>query len=457
MPLFERSLELPVPAAEAFAWHAREGAFERLKPPWQHLEVRHRDGPLENGSRVTFTVYQGPLPLPWVAEHRDVVPGEGFRDVQVRGPFKRWDHHHRFEDLGDGTCRLVDRIDYRLPLAPLSSLVAGGTLRNDLDRLFRYRHRITAEDLESHRHYRTPKPLRVAIAGAGGLVGGALSAFLTTGGHRVLRLVRRPARGEAEVEWNPERGVIEPRRLEGLDALVYLAGEPLDGGRWTERRKERLVSSRVHAVARLGDSLAGLDDPPKALFCASGIGYYGDGGEDELDESSPTGEGFLAELARRWEEAAEHAADGWGARAVLLRLGVVLSPAGGALAKLLPPFRCGLGGPLGSGRQYLSWIGLDDTLDAILHLLVNPSLEGPFDLCSPHPARNHELATTMGRILQRPTVLRVPATALELALGPMARETLLVSQRAVPRRLLESGFRFRQPGLEEALRAGLGL
>ena len=458
MPTFERSVDLPVSPTEAFDWHAREGAFERLKPPWQRLEVRHRDGPLANGSRVTFTVYQGPVPLDWTAEHRDVVPGEGFRDVQLHGPFRRWDHHHRFEPLPDAeTCHLVDHIDYGLPFAPISSLVAGGMVEGDLDRLFRYRHRITVEDLESHRRHRSTEPLRVAVAGAGGLLGSALCAFLSTGGHQVLRLVRRPPRDASEVEWNPESGVIEPHLLEGLDAIVYLAGEPLDSGRWTESRKKRLVSSRVDAVARLGDSLAGLDESPKALLCASGIGFYGNGGDDELDEESPAGEGFLAELAGRWEEAAAEAASSWGARVVLLRLGVVLSPAGGALAKLLPPFRCGLGGPLGNGRQYFSWIGLDDSLDAILHLLMNPSLEGPFNFCAPEPVQNRELASTLGRVLRRPAFLPLPAPALELALGPMAQETLLISQRAVPRRLLESGFRFRQSGLEDALRAGLGL
>jgi len=298
--------------------------------------------------------------------------------------------------------------------------------------------------------------LRLAIAGAGGLIGSALSAFLTTGGHTVLRLVRKPETDAAdEVAWDPERGPLQPERLEDVDAVVYLAGTNIAAGRWSERRKQELVKSRVDAVRRLVEALGSLDQPPRTFVCASAIGFYGDCGERTVTEDAPAGEGFLADLARRWEGAAG-AAEAWGARVVLPRFGVVLSSRGGALAKMLPAFRFGLGGPLGSGRQLLSWVALDDAVGAVYHALRTEDLQGPVNVAAPAPLAQRDFARVLGRVLRRPAFLPLPAAALRLIFGEMAEETLLASTGVLPARLTETGYRFRHPELEGALRHELG-
>ncbi len=299
--------------------------------------------------------------------------------------------------------------------------------------------------------------LRVAVAGAGGLIGSALSASLTTGGHTVLRLVRKRETAEVdEVAWDPERGPLQPRRLEDLDAVVYLAGANIAGGRWSERRKRVLVKSRVGAVSRLVAALGSLDKPPRTLVCASAIGFYGDCGERTVTEEAPPGEGFLADLARRWEEAAGAAGE-WGARVVLPRFSVVLSSRGGALAKMLPAFRFGLGGPLGGGRQLLSWVALDDAVGAVYHALWTEDLDGPVNVAAPEPLAQRDFARVLGRVLRRPAFVPLSAMVLRLIFGEMAEETLLASTGVSPARLTETGYRFRHPELEGALRHELGL
>lgn len=456
---FERTVRLPVNAEEAYAWHARPGAFDRLKPPWQSLEVIEPLTELAEGARMVFRLRQGPVGIRWVAEHVQVEPGKGFTDRMAQGPFAFWEHRHGFEAIGESSCLLRDSIRYRLPMGLLGRAAGAGLLRRDLDRMFFFRHCLTAGDLETHARFSTAlgsRSLRVAISGAGGLIGSALTAFLTTGGHRVIRLVRRPAAGPGEAEWDPRRGVVDLERLEGLDALIHLAGENVVGRRWTAKRKERLWSSRVGATEKLVESLRQLAEPPRIFLAASGLGIYGESGDRVLDESQSTGSGFLAELAVAWERAAAEAA-GFCGRVASLRIGLVLSAAGGALARLLPAYRVGLGGPLGSGDAYWSWISLADTLGAVLHILGTDTLDGPINLCGPEPAPQAELAACLGRVLGRPTFLRLPAFVLRSLLGEMAEESLLRSLRGEPRKLLDTGFRFRHPNLETALRQGLGI
>jgi len=262
--------------------------------------------------------------------------------------------------------------------------------------------------------------------------------------------VRRRPEGADEVSWDPEQGVPDPQPLEGVDAIVHLAGEPIAAGRWTRARKQRIRSSRIAATRQLVASLAGLDQPPRALLSASAVGFYGDRGDAQLTEESPTGEGFLAQVCREWEEAAAGASQR-GARVVCLRFGVVLSPAGGALARMLPAFRAGAGGVLGSGNQYLSWISLDDAAAAIAYVLSDEDLHGPINLTAPAPVSNRDFTAALGRTLRRPTWFSMPAAVVHGLFGEMAKETLLASSRAVPQRLLASGFRFRHPELEAAL------
>jgi hypothetical protein len=298
--------------------------------------------------------------------------------------------------------------------------------------------------------------MNVLVSGATGLIGSALAPFLSTLGHDVRRLVRSgPAKGGNEVFWDPARGTIDAGALDGLDAVVHLAGENIAGGRWTEKQKGRIRDSRVQGTRLLCQTLAGLKQPPRTLICASAIGYYGDRGDELLAENSTSGANFLAEVCRQWEQAAEPAVKA-GLRVVHLRFGVVLSAGGGALAKMLLPLRLGVGGRIGSGRQYMSWITLDDAVGAIGHALITDSLRGPVNAVTPHPVTNLEFTKTLGKVLSRPTILPLPAAAARLVLGQMADELLLASARVVPTRLLESGYAFRFPQLEPALRHVLG-
>lgn len=302
----------------------------------------------------------------------------------------------------------------------------------------------------------TPAAPRVAVTGSTGMIGSALVRALRADGHRVLRLVRsRPRDGADEVYWDPAGGQIDAGALEGVDAVVHLAGENVGQPPWTEERKQRIRESRVWGTTLLAGALAGLSARPPVLVSASGVGIYGDRGDEVLTEESPPGTGFLAEVCRVWEASAEPAREA-GIRVVHPRMGAVLSRDGGMLARLLLPFQLGVGGKLGSGRQWLSWVLLRDVVEAIRFAIRTGSLSGPVNLTSPNPVTNEEFTRSLGRVLGRPTFLGVPAFALKLALGQMADEALLVSQRAVPDRLRGEGFVFQYPGLEEALRIALG-
>ena len=295
----------------------------------------------------------------------------------------------------------------------------------------------------------------IAVSGATGLIGRALVARLRAHGHTVHRLVRGARDATpSDIRWDPARGELDRAALAGVRAVVHLAGEPV-AQRWTPAVKAAIRDSRVQGTALLAKALAVMDAPPTVLLGGSAIGYYGDRGDDVLDESSTPGQDFLAEVTQAWEAAARPAADA-GIRTVALRTGIVLDADGGALHKLLTPFRLGLGGPIGSGRQWMSWIALDDEVRAIEHALWTESLEGPVNLVSPNPVTNDEFASVLGRVLARPAILPVPGFALRLLYGEMADATILAGQRVLPRALLASGFEFGAPTLEQALRQILG-
>ena len=297
--------------------------------------------------------------------------------------------------------------------------------------------------------------MHVAVTGSSGLIGSAVVGFLTTKGHQVARLVRRAPRGSGEVQWDPAEGLRDLSRLEGVDAVVHLAGENIASGRWTPRRKAEIRRSRVEGTRRLCESLARIARPPKALVSASAVGFYGDHRDEILREDSPPGTDFLAEVCREWEAATEPASRA-GVRVVQLRFGVILSPAGGALKKMLLPFRLGMGGKIGNGAQFMSWITLDDAVGAVHHVLTTESLVGPVNAVAPTPVTNAEFTRILARVLRRPALAPMPAFAARLAFGEVADALLLASARVVPTRLEGSGYRFRHPELDGALRHLLG-
>lgn len=453
--IFTLSTRISRPAAEVFAWHERPGALQRLCPPWERIEVVSTRGGIRDDAQAVVRARVGLLWSTWHVEHRDYVEGKQFRDVMRSGPFAKWEHLHAIVPEGEDACVLTDTITYRLPLGAIGRAAAGAFTRRKLARMFTWRHAVTRADLEGVARYGAVRPRRIVLAGGSGLIGGALTPFLQTQGHEVIRLVRGRAAGGGELFWDPGRGEIDATKLEGVDAIINLAGENVAGGRWTAARRERILRSRVDATRTLVTAMGKLARRPSVFINASAAGFYGERGDALLTEESGLGQGFLAGVCLAWETHAEAAAR-LGVRTALLRFGVVLSPAGGALAKMLPAFRAGLGGRFGSGKQWMSWITVDDAVGAIYHALVETRCAGPINTVAPVPVTNAEFAGVLGDMVHRPAVIPIPRAALRLLFGEMADQTLLASTRAVPGKLLATGYRFRHSDLGTALRHVLG-
>ncbi|PWS48689.1 TIGR01777 family protein [Streptomyces sp. ZEA17I] len=294
---------------------------------------------------------------------------------------------------------------------------------------------------------------RIAVTGSSGLIGAALVRSLRADGHEVVRLVRRPARSGDEVAWDPKRGHVDVAGLVGCDAVVHLAGAGVGDRRWTDAYKQEIRDSRVLGTSAIAEAVASLDAPPKVLLSGSAIGFYGDTGDRPVDESAPPGDGFLPSVCEEWE-AATAAAEERGVRTVHARTGLVVAREGGAWGRLFPLFKAGLGGRMGDGRQYWSFIALHDHVAALRHILDTESLTGPVNLTGPDPVTNAEVTAAMGRVLHRPTLFTAPAPALRIALGEFAGD-VLGSQRVIPGQLLDSGFSFAFPGIDAAIRAAL--
>ena len=444
----EYSSVVDAPRAEVFAWHTRPGAFNRLSPPWQPIRVITEAASLRDG-RAKLALPGG---LRWVAAHQadsydpprrfvDTIGSDGLASLPARIAV-RWRHTHEFEDVGANRTRVTDRVATPVP---------GAALRP----MFAYRHRQLADDLAAHRLAAENglAPATIAVTGSSGLVGSALTAFLRTGGHRVIELVRRTAQSALENadarRWSPDDP--DPELLAGVDAVIHLAGASI-AGRFTEGHRHAVRDSRIGPTRRLAEVLARATSRPAVLISASAIGYYGyDRGDETLTEESDRGDGFLADVVGEWEEATDPAEQA-GVRVVRVRTGIVQSPRGGTLRLMRPLFSAGLGGRLGDGRQWLSWIGIDDLVDVSHRALWDTALSGPVNAVAPQPVRNTEYTHTLAHILHRPAVLPVPSLGPRLLLGEQgARELACASQRVIPHRLSQAGHRFRQPDLDQAL------
>ncbi|AWM40680.1 Epimerase family protein [Gemmata obscuriglobus] len=454
---------MPVSADELYAWHARPLAFRRLAPPWEDTQVVKQEGAFgTEGFRVTLrTNVVGPVSGTWLAESYNFRPGLGFRDRQLEGPFAAFNHNHEFIPNGPDHSFLEDRIEYRVPLGWPGRVLGSGIVKRRLAQVFAYRHFITASDLARHAKFADRPRLTVAVTGSRGLVGSELVPLLTTGGHRVVRLLTGDARppyddGTTWTSWKPD-APLASSALEGVDALVHLAGDNVAEGRWTAAKKQKIVDSRDGPTRALVQSLVALpaERRPKVFVCASAVGFYGDRGEEELTEESAAGTGFFPEVTKKWEEACAPARDA-GIRVVNLRIGVVLSPKGGALGKQLLAFKAGGGAVLGSGRQFVPWITVNDTAGAIYHTLMNESVSGPVNIVGPNPVTNREFTKALGRVLNRPAFLWLPRFALRALFGEIADEALLASMKARPAKLAMTGFTFSHTELEPALRFLLG-
>lgn len=438
---FSFSSQLPFSAQEVFDWHLKKGAMERMLPPWRKITFLFQPGsPEVEGSKVGLKVHFGPLSINWVLEHGQN-PKFEFNDVQIKGPFKSYRHRHLVIPKGEHACELSEDIAY-------SSLFKR-YFHREFFRLFSWRHAVLKEDLKLFERY-ARSPLRILLSGTRGLIGSHLKVLLETAGHQVVSLMRgaKPS-DENTVYWDPSQGLLCKEDFEDFDAVVHLAGENI-GGVWTAQRKKAIFLSRCRDTWLLSQVLCRLYRPPKTVVTASAIGFYGDRGNEELDEDSRPGKGFLADLCQKWEQATD-AIEKRGSRVVHPRFGMVLSRKGGALARMLPAFQWGLGGKLGSGEQIISWIGIDDAIGALYHILMDDSLSGPVNLVSPHPVSQKQFAQSLARKLHRPACMTIPASVLKCLFREMAREVLLSSARVSPARLQSAGYTFRYPDLQTAL------
>jgi hypothetical protein len=440
---------IDAPIYEVFDWHTRPGAFTRLAPPWQPVRVIAEADSLKNG-RAELGL---PGALRWVADHQpdsydpprrfvDTIGTDGLASLPVRLAV-RWRHTHDFDELSGERTRLTDRVATPVPAAALRAM-------------FGYRHRQLADDIAVHRRAAAHglAPLTVAVTGSSGLVGSQLTAFLSTGGHRVIRLVRHAATKTDERQWNPDDP--DPGLLAGVDAVIHLAGASI-AGRFTDEHRAAIRDSRIGPTRRLAELIAQSADGPKVLISASAVGFYGyDRGDETLTEDSERGDGFLADVVAEWEDATVPAQEA-GARVVRVRTGIVQSPGGGTLRLLRPLFAAGLGGRVGNGQQWLSWIGIDDLVDVYHRGLWDTDLSGPVNAVAADPVRNVDYTRTLAHVLRRPALLPVPPFGPRLLLGEQgARELAFASQRVLPARLQQADHRFRRPDLEQTLRHLLG-
>jgi uncharacterized protein len=437
------------PIDDVFAWHARAGAFTRLAPPWQPVHVRSEADSLKDGTAIL----QLPGGLTWVSQHDphgyepphsfvDAVGSAGLSSLPV-STLLRWRHRHEFAEVGPHQTRVTDHVT-----TPIGSRI--------LRPMFRYRHRQLSDDLAAHRVAAAhgAAPMTVAVTGSTGLVGSALCAFLSTGGHTVIRLVRREARGPSERQWNPMAP--SPSLLEGVDAVIHLAGASI-AGRFTDGHKRSVRDSRVEPTRLLAAAAAASVAGPRIFVAASAIGVYGaDRGEEHLTETSEQGDDFLAGVVAEWEEASSPASAA-GIRVATIRTGIVQSARGGSLKIYRPLFALGVGGRIAGGRQWVSWIDIDDLLDIYHRALFDDRVVGPVNAVAPNPVRNAEYASTLARVLKRPAVFPVPALAPRTVLGTEGSRNLVEGgQFVTPSVLAALSHEFRRADLESSLRHQLG-
>ena len=459
---YKSELEVPVPVDQLFSWHENPGAFERLTPPFEPVKVKKRKGGIDGGE-VHLQMNLGPIPLPWVARHHNYIKNKQFLDEQVSGPFASWNHAHLFEKIDAKSSKLIDKIDYKLPFGTVGKTFGGAFAEQKIKQMFAYRRNITKNDLVSQSKY-SGSPLNIAVTGGSGLIGSQLKPYLTTAGHSVENIVRgRPQKGE--LSWNLENKTMS--NLSGKDVVVHLAGEPISkplGGMiplpWTKWKRNEILKSRVEGTKLISEHIASLNNPPKVMICASAVGYYGDRGEDLLSESEESGDDYFSHVVSEWENAAQPAVDA-GIRVVFLRIAPVMSPLGGALQVLGNAARLGSSPPVAGGKQWWSWISLDDVVDVIYHSIINEKLSGPVNVASPNPVRQKEWASTLARVIwgrfgPLTGLIPVPGFVLKSVLGEFGDVLALSSIKIDSSKLLDSGYKFRFENLEDCFRHLLG-
>ncbi len=460
MPLSTYNFESDIPAegVDVFAWHERNLALMRLMPPWENAEILEKRGHMRDGDEIVMRIKMGPVWIRWKARHFDYMAGKQFCDVQVKGPMRYWKHLHSFRSWNESRMTLRESIQYVLPFGKLGDFFGYNKVRQRLNRLFTYRHNVTVNDLLHFKQTRQFERGKFLITGGNGFVGQQLAVFLNTQGHEVSILSRSGKSkvwGCEGIKWDPMKGELDLDKVEGIDHWIHLAGENVAGGVWTKKRIKKLKSSRVKSTMFLVECIKQLKKPPTSFVSASGASYYDNNGMVESDETSAKGKGILCDIAHEWEQASVELGE-IGVRRVVLRIGLVLHPNAGSLSKMILPAKLGLGCRLGTGKQKMAWIAIDD-LSRMIHLgAINPEMKGIYNAVSPSGMPQSEFNKTLARAFRRPTFIVMPKWILKLLSGKMAEEMLLVEMTAVPDRMLKMGFHFDYPELDLALVHYLG-
>ena len=460
--IYIKKTEINVPVDALFAWHARDGAIARLTPPWAPLKMIDRSGDgIKKGVKIKFRISLFKIPMIWEAEHIEYQENRLFKDCQIKGPFSKWEHTHRFEPvIGQGlqsgsknASYMEDHVEFELPFRFLSRLFYGFA-KKEFERMFSYRHRVLKYDLEHH--VDKIKKKRILISGASGTIGSALVPFLQTCGHEVIRLVRKKGDlASDELFWDPYNGILDLEKLSPIDAIINFNGVDISRGRWTDKQKQLILDSRVVPTRLLVKKMNDLDRKPDVFISASAIGFYGEGEDKIFNETSTVGDRFISRVCKQWEDASVDAQNA-GIRTIQLRIGMVLTPAGGALARMELPFKLGCGVKLSHGRQYMSWISMDDVLSGILYILSNDRIQGAVNLTAPKPVPNKEFSKTLARVFSKKVFFTIPKFLALLLWGEMGKDTLLTSARVAPKKLLDNGFSFQHKELFKALKDMLG-
>ncbi len=430
------------------------------------MEIIDHTGGINNDDNSIFRIKLGPITFKWVAKHFSYIHNLQFQDKMIKGPFKKWIHTHSFIPQGENQCIIEDKIEYMPRFGKIGSKIIQKKIQNYLNQLFIYRERILVNDTILEKMTRE-KGKNILITGSQGLIGSSLIPLLTNiGGHKITRLVRKinnnntyssPTTNKEDkksIFWYPEYDKLDHNELEGFDIIIHLAGENIFG-RWTDIKKQRIFNSRVGSTKLLAKSLTKLSNPPSLLICASAIGYYGDRPNEYITEDSIPGKGFLSEVCQKWEKATQDVTE-IGIRVVNTRFGVVLTPKGGILQKLLSPFKLGLGITIGNKDQYISWVSIEDVIKSIFYSITNTSIKGPVNVVSPKPITNLEFSDTLKKIFNPKLSMSINQNIPKLIFGEMSKEVLFTNTYVIPKRLISTGYKFFNSELEDSLRFLLG-
>jgi uncharacterized protein (TIGR01777 family) len=456
---------ISVPVDALYRYHASGGALQRLLPPWQDIRLQswkggnrsqhkakwEQFGDISVGSEVTLSIHKGPFAVTMRAKHVEESNPHGFVDEQVQGMFQQWKHQHQFLPLSTQHSQLTDSISYH----PKMSLLTSWFVEREIDKMFTFRHKRTQYDVEYFAQFANLPKYTIAISGSTGFVGRNLLAYLRAAGHDVRTIVRTKTDNPHDILWDISKKWMEKEKLEGVDVVIHLAGESIDQ-RWTASAKQRILQSRKEGTELLASTIVELQRPPKVCIFASAIGVYGSNPEYVCDEDAPMGTDFLSTVCQVWESAAQPLKE-VGIRVVQPRLGVVIGAQGGVLQKMLLPFSLGLGGNIGSGRQWMSWVALDDVLRSMLYMIHTDHVQGPINLVSPQPLQNADFTKILGTVLHRPTWFSVPSPAIRLLFGEMGEALVLQGARVNSNRLQQMGFSFQWSELSDFLRFELGM